>query len=648
MFILSSFLSRPLNSIAIPSLLLVVALHASAATAAGTPSQKAERDGVSVEFLPIPAGSHDAASGFVEGEDLDLKFSIRGGDGSSLTGIRPAAWIDARDPKAKPGDRCAEKVQSFLSGSLRARPQVDLNAYYVVTLNAEPSIAVLDPILGFGGSKLLTAVTLQSPGADWVLTRDQKLLFVSMPLVNRVAVIDTATWTTIKNIDTGAKPGRLALAQDDARLWVLHQNEDASDVSVTVVDTRSLAAVHTIRTGSGPHQIAFAAGEKLAVVSNGAEGNISVIDAATFARIGEVRTGGAADGIAVSTLGTTIYVIDGREGTISVVDPAERTVIKRIAAKPGLNSIQFAPGGRWGFVTNGKENAVHVIDASTASLIATVGNVGSHPDQIAFTDEFAYVRAAGSDHVKMIRLAELGTGMEPSPALFPAGQLPPEAARAESFAAAIVPAPEPRSVLVANPADRLIYYYTEGMAAPMGNFTVARRTPRAALVIDRSLRESDPGVFSIRTRVEAAGSYDVAFFLNSPRIVHCFELAVLPNPKAPPKAAKLEVNVEPLLEPGPVPAGGELDLRFRITERGSGQPQRGVRDLRVLSFLAPGVNQRRTTAEPVGDDGTYRVQFPVPDAGIYYVFVESASLNLRINESRPFVFEAVAKETTQP
>ena len=44
-----------------------------------------------------------------------------------------------------------------------------------------------------------------------------------------------------------------------------------------------------------------------------------------------------------------------------------------------------------------------------------------------------------------------------------------------SLADVIVPAPEGDSVLVANPADRVIYYYSEGMAAPMGSFQNYRR-----------------------------------------------------------------------------------------------------------------------------------------------------------------------------
>ena len=40
----------------------------------------------------------------------------------------------------------------------------------------------------------------------------------------------------------------------------------------------------------------------------------------------------------------------------------------------------------------------------------------------------------------------------------------------------------------------MIYYYSEGMAAPMGNFQNYRRVPRAVKVVDRSLREEARGL----------------------------------------------------------------------------------------------------------------------------------------------------------
>jgi DNA-binding beta-propeller fold protein YncE len=585
-------------------------------------STKIERDGVTGELLAAEATA---------GEDVTLKFSVRAQDGTRISNIRPAAWIDSR----KGSTTCHDKIQSFLGGTLRARPAVDLNTYHVITLNVEPSIAVIDPLLGFGGSKLLTAVTLLSPGVDWALTRDQRRLFVSMPLVNRVAVIDTETWEVVQNIETAFRPARLVLDAEE-RLWVTHQNERAGDPSLSVIDTKSLAVVTTLATGRAPHQLAFAGTR--ALITNGSDGTVSLIEA--MKPVADIPTGPSPYGIAISSLSNAAYVIDRDDGSISVLDVgrASARLVSRIEATPGLNSIQFAPGGRWAFVTNGKENVVYAIDSATAKIVTVASDVGKEPDHVAFTDDFAYVRAAGSDQVKMIRLAALGTEAQANMATFPGGQIPPAAAETISFAPAIVPAPEPKAVLVANPADRLVYYYMEGMAAPMGNFRAAKRSPKAAMILDRSLRESEPGVFTIRTKVPAAGTYDVAFFLNAPRVVHCFDLAV----KGTPKPSPGEVAIETILEQKPILAGEELEVRFRLRDAGTNEPHRNATDVHALAFLTPGTWQKRFPLEPA-DDGTYRVRLPVPQAGIYYVFLESDSLRLRVNAGRPLIFEAVER-----
>ncbi len=610
-----SIRNRLLVSLLLPALL----------ASAGTPApQKVERDGVTVELLAAEA---------MAGEDVTLRFSVRAEDGTRIGGIRPAAWIDARKPSSAP---CKDRIQSFLGGTLRARPVVDLNSYHVITLNVEPSIAVIDPLVGFGGSKLLTAVTLLSPGVDWVLTRDQRRLFVSMPLVNRVAVIDTEKWEVMQNIETAFRPARLVLDARE-RLWVTHHNERAGDPSLTVIDTRSMQVLATLATGRAPHQLVFTPDGARAVVTNGSDGTVSVLDPAHLTRLTDIATGPSPTGIATSSLSAAVYVIDRDDGSISVLDPGAREVRTRIAAKPGLGSIQFAPGGRWGFVTNAKENVVYVLDSATAKIVSVATDVGKEPDQVAFTEDFAYVRAAGSDHVKMIRLGALGgKDVDANIATFPAGQIPPAAAETVSFAPAIVPAPEPKAVLVANPADRLVYYYMEGMAAPMGNFRAAKRSPKAAMVLDRSLRESEPGVFTIRTRVPAAGTYDVAFFLDVPRVVHCFDLAV----KGEVRPARGAVTIETLLEKKPIIAGEELEVRFRLRDSGTSEPHRDAADVQALAFLTPGTWQQRFAVQPA-EDGTYRVKLPVPKAGIYYVFLESHSLQLKVNAGRPLIFEAV-------
>jgi hypothetical protein len=130
--------------------------------------------------------------------------------------------------------------------------------------------------------------------------------------------------------------------------------------------------------------------------------------------------------------------------------------------------------------------------------------------------------------------------------------------------------------------------------------------------------------------------YDVAFFLDSPRIVHCFDLAV----KGEPRPSRGKVMVETILEKKPIVAGEELEVRFRLRDSGTREPHRDARDVSALAFLTPGTWQKRFAVEPA-EDGTYRVKLPVPQAGIYYVFLESDSLQLKVNAGRPLIFEAV-------
>ena len=125
----------------------------------------------------------------------------------------------------------SEKIQQFLQPSFSKRPTVDLNSYFVLALNHEPNISVIDPLSGFGGSKLYTLIPLSSSGEDWVMSADKKRLYVSMPLVNQVAVIDLLTWKLIANIDAGMKPTRVALQHDGRYLWV---GNDATAKRTTV------------------------------------------------------------------------------------------------------------------------------------------------------------------------------------------------------------------------------------------------------------------------------------------------------------------------------------------------------------------------------------------------------------------------------
>lgn len=612
--------------------------------------QKLVKEGVAVEMRVTPiAAEKGAAEGVREGEDAAVSFTITGsGTGAPLQGLRPAVWIDRRKSRIGPvkGEPevvpCEEKVRSFLRGSLAFRPEVDLNTYYILALNEKPTISVIDPLLGYYTSKLITTVILKSPGEDWALSRDGKRLFVTMPKAGSVAVVDTALWKAVAEIDAGKNPVRIALQPDEKYLWVGNDTAagDNAESGVTVIDVRALTAAAHIATGAGRHEIAFSDDSRYAAVSNSESGTVSVIETFTLRKVGDIAAGSRPSSLAFSKLSKSFYATGEGDGKITIFDP--RTLAATaLAAKPGLRTVRFSLDGRWGFVANTSENAVHIIDASTNAMLHSI-TVDDRPDRIVFTGAFAFIRRLGSENVSMVQLNALGKGDTLPVLTFSGGQTPPERYPNPGPADTMTRTPEGDVMLVANPVDKTIYYYMEGMISPMGTFQNYGNVPRAVLVVDRSLRETGPGSYTTVFRAPQKGVYDVAFLLDAPRLHHCFTVEVKENP-ALARREESPVRIEFAKIERAVTAGEPVTIRFRVTDSTTGQPKSGIRDISALSFTSPGTWQRRTLAEP-RDNGVYELSVTAPRRGLYFVFLESASLNIRSNQAPSLTFHAVEKD----
>ena len=584
--------------------------------------QKIIREGIAVEVSVASSNGE-----LREAEDAVVTVKITDTHtNTALAGIKPSIWIDRKAAAQTEAKSCQQKVQSFLQGSLSARPELDLNSYYLLTLNNEPNISVIDPLLGFGSSKLYTLVMLKSRGEDWALTRDGKRLYVSMPLVNEVAVVDTATWKVVTNLDAGYRPTRVVLQPDERYLWV---GNDANDESgVTVLDTVKLTVAAKLLTGAGHHEIAVSPDDRFAFVTNQQDDTVSVIDVQRLQKRKDLKTGRSPVAITFSPQSQSLYVPCEADGKITIIDIAQQTVLKHLETDPGITTIQFAPGGRYGFVAQQSANVVSIFDAATNQRLQTV-RVGKRPDQIAFTKNFAYVRSAGSDEMTQIELASLTKPGGANVTKFPSGQAPDKSPH-QSSATSLFPGPEGNTLLIANPVDQAIYYYSEGMAAPMGSLQNYRRAPRAVLVADRSLRETAPGTYTTNIRLPKSGSYDVAVLTDTPRVVHCFDLEVKPNPTLKTETP-LAVHLQPLFTNHQVRVGETVSLRFRLTDATTKQPKEKLSDVRVLSFLAPGFNQKRQVAQSRGD-GVYELSFNATEAGAYYLFIECPSLKVKLNQ----------------
>ena len=599
--------------------------------------------GVAVELTIEPIRGPGSAPGDAqlrEGDDVVIRFQIADTTtGARLKKVYPAAWLVDREPGPANPKSCMAKAQVLIGGSFLNPPELDLNVYHIVTLNQDATLTVVDPRFSFGGTKLLALVTLAATGQDWALSGDETRLFVAMPEAGKVAVVDTSSWKVTADLDVGPLPTRLALQPDGHYLWVAHDPAGASGTILTAIEVEGRKVAGSIPVGRGPHEIVFRGDSRHAFATNPDDGTVSVIDTGALREVARFAVARRPTALAYSPLADMVYVTDAAEGSITLLDAGSPRVLGRVAAGAGVGPIAFAPGGRLGFALNPKAGSLLILDAASNRVVQTA-QIREGPDQIVFSADFAYIRHRGTEHVVMVPLAKVGEPGRPVPTIdFPAGQNPLGLTSRPTPAAAIVQAPGENAVLVANPSDQSVYYYKEGMAAPMGNFTNYKREPRAVLVVDRSLRDhGTPGVYETVAHLRKPGPFDVVFFLDTPRIVNCFPIDVAPDPVLAEERARRQTQVE-LLAPEPViTAGARTTLRVRLTNQSTRLPCIGLNDLVVVVFSPSGWQTR-----PVGQDegdGVYSVEFVPPGPGAYYVSIGCESIGLARNHADPIILQA--------
>jgi len=593
-----------------------------------TPRRTIEQKGIRVTFDAARVAVPDArGEPFQEADAVHFRFTLTDPAGKvPIRGATARAWLSLRREGEIPAANAPNvKAARFITGGIFGQADLDLNSFYVLALNSDATISVVDPLFGFGNTKLLALIPLPANGYDWVMTEDQAKLFVSIPEKKQIAVIDTSRWEVSHLIEAGLRPARLALQPDGQYLWAAGEGESSASAAAFRVDT--FASVATLPIGRGQHAVTVTRNSAFVFVTNGDDDSISIIDTRALAKAKEIKIGRGPVAAAYSELAEALYVCANDAGEIAVLDAKTLALTKTIKTKPGLADIAAAPGGRHLLAVNRKTDTVEVIDASSAEIIQT-GTVGKAPFQISFSAELAYINHLGSSEIFMLPLAQFGRRGQPlSVVTFPAGQHPLGETWQGSPAARVVPLPGEGAVLVADTRDRAIYFYKEGMAAPMGTFSNYKREPMAVQVVDRSLRErGTPGVYETVAKLGKPGVYDVIFFLDSPKIVDGFELAVAPNAKLEAERNAPKVVITPLAPTVPA-KGAAATFRFRVTDNKNAAPVTGLRDLLIV-IMAPGNWHERQVAKEEGD-GIYSVTVTPPQAGIYYAHPQCLSLNVQ-------------------
>jgi len=195
------------------------------------------------------------------------------------------------------------------------------------------------------------------------LSHDGTTLVVCGTYDDRISIVDTTTWTLVKNVDVGGWPVRAAFAPDDSSVYVTCRNDDAID-EVSNAGAGS-AVVRTLVVGDAPFEMALSPSGLTLYVVNYYDQNIGIVDLTS--------------GIMTNTIGLPNYVagmhLDGPGRFLYV--------------PTGTWSVSIGPGP---VVSLSIDGEVSVIDTRTEQVALTL-ETGLPPAMIAFDP---YDRISGS------------------------------------------------------------------------------------------------------------------------------------------------------------------------------------------------------------------------------------------------------------
>jgi hypothetical protein len=543
----------------------VLALLFSGVTVFAQEAQRVTAGGVAVSFEYVQQAESAGGVTTLRVEDA--------ASGRALGGTRPAAWWVARRSPAQIETACSDRARSLAAGSLGSRADVDLNAYRLVTLNQDRSVAFIDPFVRLHTSRLQGLVELPALGHDMLWLRESRLLVVSMPEADALAVIDTSTRRLrgVVTFESGSKPTRI-VRDDAARVWVgLDGRGEVALVDAAVMKESARVAI------GAPGALLLAIADSLAVAR---DTEVVLVDRAT--RRVQVRTtldaapsqlAWSAAAQSFAAVGKALTLIDNQGRVANLVPLADDSA-----------ALALFDQGRLALIAHATTHRVSLLDLATARITATA-DVAAQPDQIVLSADYAYVRSVGEAMVTMLPLAAARAGRL-DPVRLPLGSAAPSSMpRAVNTAGApmIVPAPEGRGAWIAHAPDRQLYRYTEGLMAASGSLSNDRRQPRGLVVLDDNLREREDGRFEAFTQPPHGGTYDVVVALGQPAMAACFTVQVA-GPSAEQAA---QAGVKLVGRVIGVAREGDGALRVDVALQGAAEaPLPPADDLELMAFDA--------------------------------------------------------------
>ena len=191
---------------------------------------------------------------------------------------------------------------------------------YTVT-KEDSALYVIDP----QKREVIKKVPLPAEAYSCVLSRDEKVLYISIWGGEKVTVYNTHTGNITKELKVGSHPNELLLNKKGTYLYVANANDNSVSVISTatgkIIETLSTALYPTHLTGSTTNGLALSADEKTLYIANADNNCLAVFDVrkpGSSKSMGFIPVGWYPTN--VKTLGNKIIVSNGK-GFTSMANP---------------------------------------------------------------------------------------------------------------------------------------------------------------------------------------------------------------------------------------------------------------------------------------------------------------------------------------
>lgn len=453
----------------------------------------------------------------------------RAPDGTPLTQWWPGAWIDWQiDPLSGSVPTCSQRIGRYLGGSLLARPLVDLTGSYVVTLDQEPSLSILDPSVNFAGrSSLYRSVSLPAPATDWVATPDDRWLVVAVPSTKAVIVVETGDFTIAHRIDRPRRPSQVFMQPQSRLVWISELEDQAGGKEqgwLTAIDTATWSIVESFPVGEGLPLVTFAVDGPLVYAASRSARQLTVIDSRRTVVHRTLSLDFSPTGLTTTPSEPLLWVVDGKNGRIARFD-ADGHERDRLAVAQTMEWASLSPDGRWVVVATPPTGLTAIATTSPHRMVSIP--LSGKPRDLLWSDQFAYVLVPEQGTLSLFTWPSLGEGAVPVKSIAMGAQ--PLSVRAGGpTASAMALMADGKGTFIAHPTERTIYTYMEGMNAPTQGVRAYGHTPLAVKTVRRTFHEIEPGVYHQWVRLPASsGRLMLAIAGESPSVRTCVGLPPL-------------------------------------------------------------------------------------------------------------------------